>query len=212
MKKSSSLILIAIALVALILLGFHYWPLRSTTSSETPWLTQTNTQYGYEFKYPANFPPTTELPPSGFVNSTVNLVHTFGIDFPKLATNGTNLTHLSMWVVVLPVRAQECVEMVYGNPITAFSNSVSTSTSLLGGEKFVKVAGINDAGAGQFWTTEYYAAMHNNLCYRLALVGRGFNDIVTHNQDHPEDLVRPYDVVPLDMIFSQIAAKFKFTK
>jgi hypothetical protein len=211
MQKYSLFIVIVLLLLG-VLAWLYYGPLATSDSSDTQWLTYTNTQYGYEFNYPANFPPTAESVPAGLISAAASTspVQYFGVDFPQLATAGTNLTHLTMWVTVFKVTPAECVGVAYGNPIAAFGNLVSTSTSLLGGQLFTKVVGINDAGAGQFATTEYYATMHNNRCYRLMLAGRGFNDIVTHNQDHPEQVVRPYDLVPLDMIFRQIAERFKF--
>lgn len=170
-----------------------------------------DTQYGYQVTYPANFTLNTSknIITDGYVAEGKPLVSSWVLDFPKDIYKGTNLTRVHIGVGVFEADEKSCVNMVTGNPITAFPSKQTAAT--INGQKFTKVTGIGDAGAGQFETTEYYAMYHNNKCYRIILLGHGFNDIVGHNQDNPNDQVQQYDIAPLDAIFTTFAESFKFT-
>ncbi|HEY1041243.1 MAG TPA: hypothetical protein VGE63_00765 [Candidatus Paceibacterota bacterium] len=170
-----------------------------------------DTQYGYEVTYPTNFTLNTSknIINDGYIAEGKPLVSSWVLDFPNDTYKGTNLTRVHMGVGVFEADEKSCVNMVTGNPLTAFPSKQTPVT--INGQKFTKVTGIGDAGAGQFETTEYYATYKNNKCYRMILLGHGFNDIVGHNQDNPSDQVKQYDIAPLDAIFTTFAESFKFT-
>lgn len=173
----------------------------------------TDVAYGYQIAQPDGYVLNTSrnVISDGYITESKPLVSSWAVNAPKSLYEGTNVTRVHMGVGVFEADKAACVDAVNGNPVINYPDS-KTSQEVVGRESFIKVTGIADAGAGQFETTEFYAAHHNSLCYRIIMIAHGFNDIAQYNADNPDEKIKAYSEEVLQKAFKEFAQTFAFTK
>lgn len=172
---------------------FATWQKTNQTQTQTAgWKTYTNSQYGFEIKYPETNVANRIYPPE---EVQINL---------PIAEEGlhTNIDNKILHVIVKPKNSNlPCAGPNYYSKI---------NTVVIGGIQFA-VGGGGEGAAGHGYNYTDYTTEKNNACVTMSFIISSFNDLQmpTYSGGKP---YTPYDYSKESPIFDQIIATFKFTK
>ena len=156
------------------------------------WKTYTNTEYGFEIKYPTIETSLTSYPP-----------YEASITLP-IAEKGmnTNIDQKKLSIISMSKDDKsKCVGPNYYN---------KTSDAIIGGIQFVKRDG-GEGAAGHSYKYIDYTTFKNNICIVLSFSLSSFNDLQNPTYTGGKPL-RPYDFSKEEPLINQIMSTFKFTK